>query len=203
MPRAARIASAIFVNVLVGIPLVMLARAETAPVDTCLSSPKNETPAGSHWYYRIDHVNKRNCWYLRQEGGGVAQAVPQAERTCTGARTTAHRQAVILRRPRRTPAASHRARGQYRKQPSGQCPRQQCQCRKYHCYRFGRRLRVEFAKCDRSRSHALAGIVARNLRAQGRSGHHRRCDQQCGPTFDGGNGRGVIDGVRCRFACAY
>jgi hypothetical protein len=78
MPRAARIASAIFVNVVVGIPLVMLARAETAPVDTCLASPKNETPAGSHWYYRIDHASKRNCWYLRQEGGGVAQAMPQA-----------------------------------------------------------------------------------------------------------------------------
>ena len=77
MPRAARIASAILVNVLVGLPLVMLARAETAPVDNCLSSPKNETPTGSHWYYRIDHVNKRNCWYLRQEGGGVAQAAPQ------------------------------------------------------------------------------------------------------------------------------
>ena len=77
MPRAARIASVILVNLLVGLPLVTLARAETAPVDNCLSSPKSETPAGGHWRYRIDHVNKRNCWYLRQEGGGVAQAVPQ------------------------------------------------------------------------------------------------------------------------------
>jgi hypothetical protein len=56
----------------------MMARGETATAENCLSSPKNETPAGSHWFYRIDHVNKRNCWYLRQEGGGVAQALPQA-----------------------------------------------------------------------------------------------------------------------------
>jgi hypothetical protein len=54
-----------------------MARAETAPADNCLSSPKSETPAGSHWYYRVDHATKRNCWYLRREGGSVAQTVPQ------------------------------------------------------------------------------------------------------------------------------
>jgi hypothetical protein len=76
--RAARIASAIFVNILAGIPLVMLAHAEPVPADNCLSSPKGETPAGSHWRYRTDHVNKRTCWYLRREDGSVAQVVPQA-----------------------------------------------------------------------------------------------------------------------------
>src|ERR1700722_18619955 len=75
--RAARIASAIFVNILAGSPLVMLAHAEPVTADNCLASPKNETPAGSHWVYRVDNVNKRNCWYLRREDGGVAQAVPQ------------------------------------------------------------------------------------------------------------------------------
>ena len=54
-----------------------MARGETATAENCLSTPKSETPAGSHWYYRIDHVNKRNCWYLRREGGEVAQALPQ------------------------------------------------------------------------------------------------------------------------------
>jgi hypothetical protein len=76
--RAARIASAIFVNILASLPLVMMARGETATAENCLANPKNETPAGSHWYYRVDHANKRNCWYLRSEGG-VAQAVPQTE----------------------------------------------------------------------------------------------------------------------------
>ena len=75
--RAARIASAIFVNILAGSPLVMLAHAEPVTADNCLATPKNETPAGSHWFYRVDHVNKRNCWYLRREDGGVAQAAPQ------------------------------------------------------------------------------------------------------------------------------
>lgn len=35
--------------------------------DGCLSTPKGATPAGSHWYYRIDRVTKRQCWYLREE----------------------------------------------------------------------------------------------------------------------------------------
>ncbi|HET7887255.1 MAG TPA: hypothetical protein VFL62_13585 [Bradyrhizobium sp.] len=78
MPRrAARIASAIFVNILAGIPLVMLAQAEPVTSDNCLTSPKGDTPAGSHWRYRIDHANKRNCWYLRREDGSIAQAVPE------------------------------------------------------------------------------------------------------------------------------
>lgn len=35
--------------------------------DNCLSAPSGATPAGSHWYYRIDRVTKRQCWYLREE----------------------------------------------------------------------------------------------------------------------------------------
>lgn len=75
--RTARIASVVFVNILAGLPLSTIARGETAAPDTCLSAPKGETPAGSHWRYHIDHVNKRNCWYLRNEDGSVSQAVTQ------------------------------------------------------------------------------------------------------------------------------
>ena len=76
--RTAKILSAIFVNILAGIPLMTMARGEPANAETCLSSPKAETPQGSHWRYRIDHVNKRNCWYLRHEDGGLSQAQPQS-----------------------------------------------------------------------------------------------------------------------------
>ena len=76
--RAAKIVSAIFVNILAGIPLATMARGETANATDCLSSPKAETPPGSHWRYRIDHVNKRNCWYLRHEDGGLSQELPQS-----------------------------------------------------------------------------------------------------------------------------
>jgi hypothetical protein len=77
--RTAKFASAVFVNILAGILLATMARGETATTaDSCLSAPNAETPPGSHWHYRIDHANKRNCWYLRAEGGGASQAVPQS-----------------------------------------------------------------------------------------------------------------------------
>jgi len=76
--RTAKIVSAIFVNILAGIPLATMARGETANAADCLSSPKAETPPGSRWRYHIDHVNKRNCWYLHHEDGGVSQALPQS-----------------------------------------------------------------------------------------------------------------------------
>lgn len=76
MPRrTARLVSAVFVNILLSLPFVTMARGETGAVDNCLTAPGSETPPGSHWRYRTDHVNKRNCWYLRGEDG--AQILPQ------------------------------------------------------------------------------------------------------------------------------
>jgi hypothetical protein len=78
--RTAKFVSAVFVSILVGIPLVTIAYGQTAAADSCLSGPTGETPPGGHWRYRIDHANKRNCWYLRLEDGEVSQAVPQNSR---------------------------------------------------------------------------------------------------------------------------
>jgi hypothetical protein len=75
--RTAKFVSAVFMNILAGVSLATMARGETANAEGCLSTPKGETLSGSHWYYRIDHANKRNCWYLRREDGGLSQAVPQ------------------------------------------------------------------------------------------------------------------------------
>jgi hypothetical protein len=53
-----------------------------ATSDSCLSAPKGATPSGSHWYYRIDRVTKRQCWYLREESDKAddkfARAAPPA-----------------------------------------------------------------------------------------------------------------------------
>lgn len=43
--------------------------AENAAADECLSAPKPSTPAGAHWYYRIEKGTKRKCWYLSDAGG--------------------------------------------------------------------------------------------------------------------------------------
>ena len=75
--RTAKFVSAIFASILAGTPFTTIARSETVVADNCLTSPKGETPPGSHWYYRIEHSTKRHCWYLREEGEGVSQATPQ------------------------------------------------------------------------------------------------------------------------------
>jgi hypothetical protein len=56
--------------------------ATQAAADSCLAAPRSTTPAGSHWYYRIDRVTKRQCWYLREESDTAddkfARAAPPA-----------------------------------------------------------------------------------------------------------------------------
>jgi hypothetical protein len=56
--------------------------ATQAAADSCLSAPQGATPSGSHWYYRIDRVTKRQCWYLREESDTgedkFARAAPPA-----------------------------------------------------------------------------------------------------------------------------
>jgi hypothetical protein len=56
--------------------------ATQAAADSCLAAPRGATPAGSHWYYRIDRVTKRQCWYLREESDTAddkfARAAPPA-----------------------------------------------------------------------------------------------------------------------------
>ena len=45
--------------------------------DECLAAPKATTPAGAHWYYRVEKGTKRKCWYLADEGGKTKKtAVP-------------------------------------------------------------------------------------------------------------------------------
>jgi len=66
--RTAKFASAIFASLLAGVPITTISHSAAGADDECLSSPKDQTPQGGHWYYRIDHATKRNCWYVRAEG---------------------------------------------------------------------------------------------------------------------------------------
>src|SRR3954447_13432871 len=95
--RSVKFAPALFAGVVAGASLAamtglraqgILTAAEAAPqapqagADSCLAAPKGATPAGSHWYYRIDRVTKRQCWYLREEADTAddkfARAAPPA-----------------------------------------------------------------------------------------------------------------------------
>ena len=63
--------------------------ATQAAADSCMSAPQGTTPSGSHWYYRIDRVTKRQCWYLREESDAgddkFARAAPPASAPASAA----------------------------------------------------------------------------------------------------------------------
>ena len=72
--RAAKFVSAIVASVLAGTSLAAISLNAARAADDCLAAPNAETPAGGHWYYRIDRATKRHCWYLRTEGETLPQA---------------------------------------------------------------------------------------------------------------------------------
>src|SRR4051794_35710949 len=85
--RMGNFATAILVGAVASVTLLVATNGAALAAETCLAGPKGAAPQGSHWYYRIDHATKRNCWYVRAEGekpaaaqnSSLSQASPQAE----------------------------------------------------------------------------------------------------------------------------
>jgi hypothetical protein len=63
--------------------------------DECLAAPKATTPAGAHWYYRVEKGTKRKCWYLADEGGKTKKAAAPATPTSDTAEQDAPPPATI------------------------------------------------------------------------------------------------------------
>ena len=62
----AKFASALFVGIVAGAAWTALPQHAAQAAD-CLTEPKNETPQGQHWYFRIERGTGRHCWYVRGE----------------------------------------------------------------------------------------------------------------------------------------
>jgi hypothetical protein len=60
---------------------VGLAIESAGAADNCAAAPGAAAPRGQHWYYRVDQVNHRKCWYLHA-------TVPLANRAATETRAT-------------------------------------------------------------------------------------------------------------------
>jgi hypothetical protein len=74
--RAAKFASAILASFLVNAPLTTISYSAASAADDCLLEPKDQTPQGGHWFYRIERGTKRHCWYLRDENDKLSQTAP-------------------------------------------------------------------------------------------------------------------------------
>src|SRR3981189_2529671 len=75
--RSAKFVAALFASILAAAtPTFVTDIRAQAAADNCLTAPKDKTPAGGHWYYRLERGTKRQCWYLRDENDKSARAAP-------------------------------------------------------------------------------------------------------------------------------
>jgi len=76
--RTAKIASAIFAGIVAGTPLAVFTVGAAQGAE-CLTEPKQDTPKGQHWFYRIEHGTQRHCWYLRGESKGTTEKLASSD----------------------------------------------------------------------------------------------------------------------------
>lgn len=76
--RTAVVAFAVITGCVSIFSITSLSGSAAQAADECLSAPKATTPAGAHWYYRIEKGTKRKCWYLADEGGKTNKAAAAA-----------------------------------------------------------------------------------------------------------------------------
>jgi len=109
--RTAVIASAIAIGVvslssIIFVPAIAAPAAEEpAAENECLSAPKAATPAGAHWYYRVEKGTKRKCWYLSDAGAKVSKPAAAA----TTSPPVAETDAPAPNKPMRNSVANARA----------------------------------------------------------------------------------------------
>jgi hypothetical protein len=70
---------AVFAAFLVALAVTILQSGSARAADNCIARPNSQPPQGSHWYYRIDRVKQRKCWYFRPQDQKVRNAEPQVQ----------------------------------------------------------------------------------------------------------------------------
>jgi hypothetical protein len=102
--RAVKFLSAVSAGIVASAPVAMIPMSAVGATEECLTTPKDETTPGKHWYYRIERGTKRHCWYLRHEGETSSQAAPS-----TPVRRTAPEVAPVRETKLARPAADAHA----------------------------------------------------------------------------------------------
>ncbi|MBV8699412.1 MAG: hypothetical protein JO052_16370, partial [Bradyrhizobium sp.] len=99
--RATRLALGALTWIVAGASVELMQPRFAGAADECLAGPNKQSPAGHHWFYRVDRSTKRHCWYL----GDMDRAVSHT------ARSTSKRAALFarLRRENSHPADDARA----------------------------------------------------------------------------------------------
>ncbi|CCE00248.1 hypothetical protein [Bradyrhizobium sp. STM 3809] len=64
--RTASLLPCVAAAALAGAAAVAIEFKPASAADECLAKPGG-TPAGKHWFYRVDRTTKKQCWYLRDD----------------------------------------------------------------------------------------------------------------------------------------
>src|ERR1700683_1865405 len=96
--RAAACIAVVAQLLLTGIGAGLLTNNAVA-ADNCAGAPGAAAPKGQHWYYRVDSVNHRKCWYLHA-------IVPLAARAASESRAAASESASLAATSRPPSAAT-------------------------------------------------------------------------------------------------
>ncbi len=64
--RVGKFVSAISAGLVVSAPLAAIQPRPLHAAEDCLSKPKEVTPPGQHWFYRVVRGSNRRCWYLHE-----------------------------------------------------------------------------------------------------------------------------------------
>jgi hypothetical protein len=94
--RATRLALGALTWIVAGASAELMHLGPAGAAEECLAGPNKQSPAGHHWFYRVDHSTKRHCWYLGDRGSHTA-------------RSTHSKRAALFARLRRENAQDHHA----------------------------------------------------------------------------------------------
>jgi hypothetical protein len=67
------------------VAVIVLTNGSARAGNDCLAAPNLDPPQGSHWYYRVDSVQQRHCWYLGPAGQKVRHVEPEVQSTAKSA----------------------------------------------------------------------------------------------------------------------
>ena len=70
--RAAKFVVAAIASIVSSANLVAAPDNTEQPADTCLTSPRDYTPPGTRWRYRMERGSGRRCWFLKDEAEKAA-----------------------------------------------------------------------------------------------------------------------------------
>ena len=84
--RATRLALGALTWIVAGASAQLMHLCPAGAAEECLAGPNKGSPAGHHWYYRVDRSTKRHCWYLDERGGAVSHTATSSKRAALFAR---------------------------------------------------------------------------------------------------------------------